>query len=345
MDALAEAKDQNADWTIINIPMLRDYAPRLTPVWILDEFHHCKNHSSQQAKGALDLTRYSPHVYGLTATPVTREIDDLFMQMRILDPTKWTNYNAFVEQFCFTIPTNWGPKIVGIRDKDTLQSIFRRYALRRTYADVGLQLPEVIETELRFDPPATFKRAYRKVRDEYKFDELLTYDLSDEVVNGMLTALRRMTVAPKLEVLQNLLEDQTTQGTIVYSWYRESAKRVGELLGCPVIDGSVDAKDRQPIAESTGLLSATIASLSESVDLTHFRNVIYFEQHYSPASMKQTLSRIQRWSPHTERNVVPIRATYLMAKGTADVAVFTTSKSRNGRAIDVLRAAMRDDNE
>lgn len=91
-----------ADWYIVNHEMFRDingatrkvnsYSMPDVKTVIIDELHHFRGHNSSQAKNMVSYVKNTDRVYGLTATPIYTEVDDLFMQFRILQPKVWTSY-------------------------------------------------------------------------------------------------------------------------------------------------------------------------------------------------------------------------------------------------------------
>jgi hypothetical protein len=90
---------------------------------------------------------------------------------------------------------------------------------------------------------------------------------------------------------------------------------------------------------------ATMASLSEGVDLSYGRTVIFCETDYTPGRNYQALSRVIRHRTEGEatpdNNNDPVVCYWCRYAGTVDQQIFETQKSRtNGSALQVLKEAL-----
>lgn len=97
-------------------------------VVVFDESHRLKNHTSKQAKVCADFSRKIPYRFLLSATPIKREADDMFMQLHIVDP--WTfpadHYSSFVEEYCFYKQTTYNKQNVVLKDSSKRRLWFNR---------------------------------------------------------------------------------------------------------------------------------------------------------------------------------------------------------------------------
>jgi len=327
---------RDADWYIINHQMLRTYdMPKGIQTFIVDESHHMKSHKAEMSQYALIIALQVPRVYLLTATPIIREPDDLFMQLRLLDPVTFDNYERFVSAFC---NRTWGPfqfEIHGLKRGTNFNKIYAGYSLGRTYEQVKLDLPELIESKLILTPPPDFIAKYRKAKTDYLLD--------DRVLNSpleVLRELRRMTVCPqKVDAIKALLEDSPGK-SVVFCWYRDTAALLGEALNAPVITGALKPSDRRMLAlKRNDCIVATIASLSEGVDLSFCRTVVFAEQDYTPGRLHQAISRVHRFSA----DVTPVRVFYALMKGTVDEVIHHCVDRRISSVYEVLAMALKEE--
>jgi SWI/SNF-related matrix-associated actin-dependent regulator 1 of chromatin subfamily A len=350
-----DAIRQHADWTVINIEMLGTHKEELmaeakSHKWetlIIDESHHVKNHKSIRAKFAVQLGQQIERVYELTATPIWREVDDLYMQLRILWPDLFTSYYKFVDYWCTAEVTHWGTVVTGVKKsmKKELEELLNVVRIGRSYKDAGREIPPIIEKVISIPLPPDVQKMY---------DDMVTYyrlqieDQEEKFTNWMqvFNALRRIiTGSFKVDVVKELLMDEVRR-SIIFSWYKDTAYDVGKSVDCPVVTGDEkDISERRRIAQGDKHVSATIASLSEGIDASDARTVIFAEENWTPGSNYQALSRIRRErqgdeATAVERNAEPVLVYYLQCKGTIDEVIHRRSKSREGTIKDLIREAI-----
>jgi superfamily II DNA or RNA helicase len=319
------------DFTVINIEMLRTYQfPPHYNTFIVDESHHLRGHNSQQARAALVIAKRTPRVYLLTGTPIKKEVDDLYMQLRLLDPQIFTSYWRFAEMFCRIAHTAWGDKIVGPRNPDALRRLLLRYALGRSYRDVSMYLPPLIEQVITITPQQDWYRLYDSTRRTYNIKDI-NLNSASEVIN----TLRRLTLLPqKIDTIRHIVED-APNGTVVFTWFRDTAEQLADALRVPFVHGGT--KDRVQVAHQHNTFTATIAAIGEGVDLTHCKTVVFAEQSYVYGDNYQALSRVRR---HTADHA-PIRAYTVIVRRSIDEIIHRLSNRRGTSAYEVLREALR----
>jgi len=328
-----------ANWHVINIEMMRTYKtlPKVKTV-IFDESHHLRTRSSAQTKAAQVISNSTPNVYLLTGTPIVKYPDDLFSQFKLLDPhnAMFKSYWRFLETFLVTEQSAWGTKILGVRKsaQSQLKALFDTYALRRTYSDSDLSLPELIETTLKFTL-TTKERALYEGLKKYRLEDI-TFEWAAEVLNEMrhLTSYSEDKVTALKQIV---LEDLPNQNKVIFCWYRETAGFVGDMLKAPVITGALTPDQRTTIANSDATnIVATISSLTEGVDLSKRKVVIFYEEDYTPGVMYQALSRVLRHSPD---NPAPVVVYYLHAEKTIDELIHASQKGRARTAKEIVEEA------
>lgn len=330
---------QVADWYIINIEMLRltkdkDFTfklPRVKTV-IFDESHHLKNKEASQSQGALKVAKATPRVYLLTGTPIVKDADDLYFQLKIICPDSFTSYHRFVDSFMQTVATPWTVKVVGVRDAKGLRKLLAQHALGRNYRQVGLQLPDLIETVHRLDMPSDLMKQYTKLKQEYRLKDKV-YDYAIQIISE----LRQMTFCEtKIKALIDCILDAKMSG-VIFTWYRETAQIIGEALEVPVLTGDISPNERAKVARKSNLVVATLASLSEGVDMSHLRNVVFVDQDYTSGRLYQALSRVRRYSENNE----PVKVHYLLMKDTIDETIYNMVQRRVYDAKMILREELR----
>lgn len=136
-------------------------------VMILDESTKAKNRKTHVANAMIRLAQGIRYVWLLTGTPIHNWPDELWVQLRIIDPRHFSNnatsYWKFVERYCDVRLTPWGKKVVGVRE-EYLPELRKRLVyrlLRRERALVGLS-PKSYETVVLKMPPIQ-ELAYRQM--------------------------------------------------------------------------------------------------------------------------------------------------------------------------------------
>ena len=73
-----EADPNPLKWIIVNHDAFRTYYIPEVKTLIADEFHHFRNREAKRSVGLRQMAHRTENVYGLTATPVFKDIGDLY---------------------------------------------------------------------------------------------------------------------------------------------------------------------------------------------------------------------------------------------------------------------------
>lgn len=365
---LSAIQNTTADFIVINVEMLRTHYDELVEIatagrWetvIFDESHHLRNKGATQSMAAVVIAHQIPRCYELTATPIWKDPDDLFMQLRILQPTVFTSYFDFVDMFLAHDDTQWGTKVYGVLPdkKAELDSLLDMMRIGRNYKDAGRELPPIIQKNLILD----FNEAQQKIYDQAR-DAWLILGLNEIMTNYMkvMHTLRMMTFCEqKIEAVVNAATEDN-KPCVVFTWYVEAALELTKRINAVNKDSAVcitgefvKVDDRPKLANGTKTVVCTISSLSEGVDLSWARTVIYAEENWPPGSLTQSLARVARerqieyldspslWDEvlaqldSRQANAEPIQVYFIQMKGTIDQVVHATSQRRGATIRDVL---------
>lgn len=338
-------------------------------VAILDESHYCKNPNAHSSQSIRSITRpdFCPHVILLTATPIMREADDLYMQLRICDPFKFHRQDLFMNTYCWFSYGRFKYTDVVLR-KNALQEL-RPWLWGRTYKDIGLELPPITPgTEKErinlADLEPTRRQAYNDLK-QYWYIKLKDEGMAVNSAMEAMHMLRHITACDeKAAPLSQYIQDDPGP-YLIACFYRASAKILANYLhnhhpelSIQVIDGQVPADERKAVAMKAtstphGVLIATIPSISEGVDLSHCNTVYFYEEDYTPGKMHQFLSRVQRHREQTDTTVTitednklhlpddpnahPIIVRYFHASKTIDERIHAVQTSRAVNAKDLMK--------
>lgn len=280
------------------------YIKQMVRCTIIDESHYVKNKDAVTSQRAKTLTRpgFCPHVILLTATPIVKEADDLYSQLRICDPHTFHRFDLFMNSFCWFNLGAWGYQNVQLRKDAHLH--LTSWLWGRTYKDIGLELPPLISYTQTHDMISGRRKVYDDLRTYWAAqfsgaETPLTAGSAMEVMH----MLRRITASPdKAADLCSFIEDDPGPYLIATSYKLSAALLSQEItkLGLTphVITGDVPADDRRLVCQlankPTDVIIATITSISEGVDLSHCNTVYFYEEDWTSGKMYQFLARVRR---------------------------------------------------
>lgn len=344
--------DQKADVYVCNYEMLKSYAlPTGIKRIIYDESHHLRNRSANKSKAAKSFANKNPktHVYMLSASPMWKSLDDIWMQLNILYPTIFTSYHQFVEMFFVTLDTPYGTKVLKVKKdkREELDTLIKPIKLGRTYKDVGRFLPDVIENNVIID----FSTAQQKFYDEIKYNYQVQFEdedgQKDLIFNGagVLHTLRQVTMGSgKVDTIKSIVED-VGKPTVIGCWYRDHAEMVQKALdNCVLITGDMNAQARQQLAlraqNNDWHIAATEASICEGVNLYKYKHIIMAEEHWPPGANYQFISRVVRDRNDNGQDQDPVIINYVMVRRSVDTAIHDIAKRRQNSIKDVISESL-----
>ena len=344
-------KDQQADFIVGNYQVLRTHYQELMArqkalPWktlILDESHHLRNRQAIMSQHAAKLANAPgmERVYELTATPIWKEVDDLWMQLHILQPQIFSSYFHFVDTYCISESDRFGTKVLGVKKSmvPQLTQMLGILQLGRDYKQAGRELPPIINKEVKIDMPPKIKKLYEDTKN-YWVEEI---EEGFTNFSQVLHSLRQISSGPhKTDAIVEALEDLQNKPVLIFCWYRDHAHELSRHIpGSKVITGEMKEDERRHVARTNpGTTIATISSLCEGVDLSHLRHVFFAEEHWPPGSTDQALSRVHR-ERQTESNEEPVLIYYFHSKGTIDEHIHNVATRRAGEAAN-LREVMQE---
>lgn len=305
---------------IINYEMLRmqRYTSTLQLIpWDIigfDEGHRLKSYKAKQTKGSRLVAWSSKRVYFITATPFTNYPDELWPSLNTMFPVQYPSRTRFVQEFCFTQPTKWGPKIIAARNTETLKEILSKIMIRRMKKDVLQDLPEklsVREIPLQMDPVQ--ENAYRSMEKEFVVALKNGEDLFAATSLARLMRLRQLALDPdlievlspsaKTNALLDILGDITDTKVVVFSFFSSYLKHIHQLLADrphEVLTGETPTEDRVIVRQrfqedpDTKIMLASLGVGGMGIDLHAASVCIFTDVFWTPAVNHQAEDRLHR---------------------------------------------------
>lgn len=323
-NVLEMARQSHGTFVVINYDMLLpkfsdSYRLLYDTVWdliIFDEGHYLQGRNSGRTKGSKRL-RGERKILS-TATPVWNNPDSLWSILNLLYPQRFSSYWRWVEQFCVSEETPWGPKIIGPKDseRERLQWILTPMLLRREKSELLPELPELILKTLEFELNSQHLTLYKKVRKEMK--RMGVVDLS---------ALRMLVNAPRLLIekghwiadqfdcdipsskdqeLVRLIQNLYPEPVVVFTHHKLYAEHLSSIFNsqteyaCMFVHSDIPhgkRDDRVKVfrEEPEGsLLVGTIGTIGTGIDLYEGSHGVFAEYGWLPLDQEQAVGRLHR---------------------------------------------------
>lgn len=205
-------------WSMLQ--KLQDHLPGLgLRCAIFDESHTARNLTAGWTKAALNVATMLPHVLLLSGTPVLNRPAELWVQLRMLDPERFSDQEAFDVHFAdakkrrVEVRRHGQTFYVERTDKsgaanlEELAVLLREYMVRRLKTQVLDQLPEKTRTDVEVELGPEARRAYDRVKErmgEYVATALHARRL--DAASRRAIALLRDKVPPREAVLRAVAE-------------------------------------------------------------------------------------------------------------------------------------------
>ena len=293
------------------------YPLSLATMIVLDELHYLASPKAQRSKAVREYVaecrkhHFPTHVIGLTGTPMTARPRDLWHPLDVIYSGRFGHRFGFEKRYC---DGRW-EEIRGLEKpvwaadgQSNLEELGRRLQsgvmLRRVKSEV-LELPDRQRILLPVEMPPAARRAVAKASSSLGLDR---------DVGKLLSVVEEYKLAAAAELATDLL----AQGRrpLILTLRRETAHKLGEKLGAPVVTGAVVPGKRAAILSGAPCGVATIYSVTTGINLTEYDTVIFVGLDWVPSTLLQAEARIHRIGQ--DKSVLFY---YLIGLGTIDEVV------------------------
>lgn len=327
---------------------------------IVDESLIVKNRKSKTAKAIKSISSLIPYVWLLSGSPISKFLDDLWMQLNILKPNLFRSYWRFANEYCQIDRGYWGTKIVGNKP-DAFEK------LKKDLADVflarsqnqALNLPEWIFEDIPVPMGAVQYKAYREMEDTFlthlpEGDELLAPSVLAQLTRLMQIASNTSILGgadhgAKWKALKGLLEFVRLPA-IIWTTYKATASGVADLLSnkykLEVLTGDTPQNRRHRIVDQfqSGDLDIIITNPGigkYGLTLTAAKTSIYLERSYDGDGYYQSLHRVRRIGTTESPHVIHLIATTPEGGKTVDGVIGQILKFRMESTVQLTTGFLR----
>ncbi|WP_311777179.1 DEAD/DEAH box helicase [Trueperella abortisuis] len=350
LDALA----RNAMVTVINRENVPWLVKQLGSAWlfdmvVIDELSSFKNHRAQRFKALTTVRSKITRIVGLTGTPASNGLMDLWAEFRLLDEGQ--RLGRFISHYrnrWFTPDKRNGMQIFTYKPRpgaeDEIYKAISDITLSMRTTD-HLQLPALTVTTTAVTLEPDERAVYERLRDE------MVLDLDGQIVDaanaaalsGKLLQLASGAIYDehggvievhdrKLDALEDLVEAANGQPLLVAYWFQHDLARIRQrFLEARELKTSADIEAWN--ARQIPLALMHPASAGHGLNLQAGGNLlVWFSLTWSLELYQQTNARLYR-----QGQSEPVTITHLVAEGTLDEAVLKALDAK-----DATQAALID---
>lgn len=335
---------ENVDWLVNKSGYKFDF-----DMVVIDELSSFKNHQSKRFKSLMKVRPFVKRIVGLTGTPSSNGLMDLFAEFKILDMGKRLGY--FIGQYRNTYfkPDKMnGPIVYSYKPLPNAENAIYEKISDITVsmkANEYLKMPELLTSNYVVELSNSEKNQY----DEMKKSLVL------EITDGEITASNAASLSNKLcqlsngaiyddeqniveihdrklEALEDIIESMNGKPLLIAYWYRHDLERIKSRFSVRKIKTSEDISDWNDGKIPVALIHP--ASAGHGLNLQNGGStLVWFGLTWSLELYQQTDARLYRQG---QKNTVVIQ--HIITKGTIDEQILKALQKKNKTQADLIDA-------
>lgn len=339
---------ENVDWLVNKSGYKFDF-----DMVVIDELSSFKNHQSKRFKSLMKVRPLVKRIVGLTGTPSSNGLMDLFAEFKILDMGKRLGY--FIGQYRNTYfkPDKMnGPIVYSYKPLPNAENAIYEKISDITVsmkANEYLKMPELLTSNYVVELSNSEKNQY----DEMKKSLVL------EITDGEITASNAASLSNKLcqlsngaiyddeqniveihdrklEALEDIIESMNGKPLLIAYWYRHDLERIKSRFSVREIKTSEDISDWNDGKIPVALIHP--ASAVHGLNLqSGGSTLVWFGLTWSLELYQQTNARLYRQG---QKNTVVIQ--HIIAKGTIDEQILKALQRKDKTQSDLIDAVKAD---
>ena len=335
---------ENVDWLVNKSGYKFDF-----DMVVIDELSSFKNHQSKRFKSLMKVRPLVKRIVGLTGTPSSNGLMDLFAEFKILDMGKRLGY--FIGQYRNTYfkPDKMnGPIVYSYKPLPNAENAIYEKISDITVsmkANEYLKMPELLTSNYVVELSNSEKKQYDKMKKS----------LVLEITDGEITASNAASLSNKLcqlsngaiyddeqniveihdrklETLEDIIESMNGKPLLIAYWYRHDLERIKSRFSVHEIKTSEDISDWNDGKIPVALIHP--ASAGHGLNLQNGGStLVWFGLTWSLELYQQTNARLYRQG---QKNAVVIQ--HIITKGTIDEQILKALQKKNKTQADLIDA-------
>lgn len=341
---------ENVEWLVNKSGFRFDF-----DMLVIDELSSFKSWSAKRFKSLLKVRPLVDRVVGLTGTPSSNGLMDLWAEYRILDlGQRLGRYITHYREEYFLPDKRNANVIFSWKLKPFAEDLIYERITDITISMKAidyLKMPELIINEVKVDLDEQDKKIYKALKDDMlvdlkgaEIDAVNAAVLSNKLLqmsNGAIYDEDRNIVVvhdKKLDALEDLIEQANGKNVLVAYWFKHDLERIKSRFNCREILKDSDIKDWNNGLIQVGLIHP--ASAGHGLNLqTGGSILIWFGLTWSLELYEQTNARL--WRQGQKQNVV---IHHIITKNTIDEDVMDALKRKEhtqNALIEAVKAEVR----
>ena len=335
---------ENVDWLVtksgidFNFNML-----------IIDELSSFKSHTSKRFKSLLKIRPYFERVVGLTGTPSSNGLMDLWAEFRVLDlGERLGRYITHYRNEYFLPDKRNGAVIFSYKPQPNAEErIYRRLSdmTISMKSTEYLKMPELILNELEINLDEEDQTKYKKFKKEMvmtiqekEIDAINTASLSNKLIqlaNGSIYDEDKKFYEvhnKKLDKLEEIIESANGKPVLISYWFKADKERIEKRFKVREIKTADDIKQW-----NMGIINLALihpASAGHGLNLqSGGSTLVWFSLTWSLELYQQTNARLYRQG---QKDTVVIH--HLITKNTIDEDIMKSLKRKDKTQEALMRA-------
>lgn len=323
---------ENVQWLIESSGIPFDF-----DMIVIDEISGFKNHQSKRFKALRKVRPFVKRIVGLTGTPCSNGLMDLWAQFRLLDKGERLGRRIGQYRDAYFTP-----------DWNGFTYTPRKGAEKEIYAKIAdisismkttdhLEMPELVMTAdiVNLDESATavYKNMEQEMCVDFTKDSITAANAG--VLCGKLTQLAGGAVyadggsvmkihSHKLDALEDLIEAQNGKPVLIAYWYQHERDRIIERFECREIRTDVDIADWNDGNIPIALIQPS--SAGHGLNLQNGGStIIWYTMPWSLELYQQTNARLWRQGQNADTVVIH----HLVAEGTIDEDIMKVLENKD----------------
>lgn len=339
---------ENVDWLVNKSGYKFDF-----DMVVIDELSSFKNHQSKRFKSFMKVRPLVKRIVGLTGTPSSNGLMDLFAEFKILDMGKRLGYfigqyrNTYFKPDKMNDPIVYSYKPLPNAENAIYEKISDITVSMK--ANEYLKMPELLTSNYVVELTNSEKNQY----DEMKKSLVL------EITDGEITASNAASLSNKLcqlsngaiyddeqniveihdrklEALEDIIESMNGKPLLIAYWYRHDLERIKSRFSVREIKTSEDISDWNDGKIPVALIHP--ASAGHGLNLQNGGStLVWFGLTWSLELYQQTNARLYRQG---QKNTVVIQ--HIITKGTIDEQILKVLQKKNKTQADLIDAVRAD---
>ena len=353
----------DADIYIINrenIPWLAEYmgAAFDFDMVVIDELSSFKNYQAKRFKALMKVRPSVKRIVGLTGTPSSNGLMDLFAEFKLLDMGE--RLGRFIGQYrnTYFMPDKRNGQVIFSYKplpgaEDTIYSKISDITISMKAAD-HLKMPKLVTTDYEVTLSEKEQRKYKELKDnmvlQLSDDEITAANAASlsnklcQMANGAIYDEDKSVVHVhdrKLDALEDVIESMSGKPVLVAYWFKHDYDRIADKL--KTLSIPFEKLDTSDSIEkwNKGLIPAALihpASAGHGLNLqSGGSTLVWFGLTWSLELYQQTNARLYRQGQSSDTVVIM----HIVAKGTMDEQIIKALKKKDNTQsalIDAVKA-------